>query len=509
MPPLFSLSLARQRLAHTTLAVVFEEAKAEPESAEGQAQAQNESDDFANLKVMDQVDSSSLFSSVMGIAGKKKPAPTTKSGRMWGKMRKNQTKIITFFAEENEQEREKQMRDLIDDYKKHGKVSTDRQIRVHVDPATNRYLCPMCARKFMIEGNLMAHLELVHLAQASESVQKIHDRRFGFENRSVKLLAKIDQTLQSFRSSHEPPQDPKQHSLHTPRVQKNSESPQHSRQRSPTGSCQNPLQSPGLKSPLEVPINSKHPGRPSDDEENENLQEQLAELRAQARRKLRESNSPPKMRRSDTFARSLTANQPNVLRLGTPRTIERVPSNAGSVTSSQPNWLRLGTPRTIERAPSNASMTSSVSAQSPTARNRSPDAFVRAAGRGITAYVPRAVSGIRKTSSNTSPGSAAGNERPKTSPESLSSKWFLDQEEVQAFDVIHPLHLNSRIWPFQVESYNTYLPEYVKIAGEKGRKFQIQRAHEGVEKRYVSARQKTPDLFADTIVAEAAAGSFS
>jgi hypothetical protein len=198
-----------------------------------------------------------------------------------------------------------------------------------------------------------------------------------------------------------------------------------------------------------------------------------------------------------------------VLRLGTPRTIERVPSNAGSVTSSQPNWLRLGTPRTIERAPSNASMTSSVSAQSPTARNRSPDAFVRAAGRGITAYVPRAVSGIRETGSNASPASAAGNERQKTSPERLSSKWFLDQEEVQAFDVIHPLQLNSRIWPFQVESYNTYLPEYVKIAGEKGRKFQIQLAHEGVEKRYVSARQKTPDLFADTIVAEAAAGSVS
>jgi hypothetical protein len=73
--------------------------------------------------------------------------------------------------------------------------------------------------------------------------------------------------------------------------------------------------------------------------------------------------------------------------------------------------------------------------------------------------------------------------------------------------VIHPI--NSRIWPFQVESYNTYLPKYVKIAGEKGRKLQIQLAHEGLEKGYVSARQKTPDLFADTIVAEAAPGCVS
>jgi len=431
---------------------------------------------------------------------------------MWGKMRKNATKIITFFAEEDEQEREKQMRDLIDDYKKHGKVSRDRQIRVHVDPAVNRYVCPMCARKFMVEGNLMAHLELVHLAQASESVQKIHDRRFGFENRSVKLLSKIDLALQSMRTCREPLQNAKQHSLHTHKDQTDSELQQRSRQRAPTASRptasrQNPLQSPGLKSPLEVPMNRKHPGRPSDDEENENLQEQLAELQARARRKWRESNSPRKMRHSDRFARSLTGNQPDVLRLGTPRAIERVPSSAGSVTSNTvlPSWL--GTPRTIERSPSNASMTSSVSPQSPTARNRSPDAIVCATGRGITAYAPRAVSGIRKPGSNANLASASGNERPKTSPESPSSKWFLDQEEAQAFDVIHPI--NSRIWPFQVESYNTYLPKYVKIAGEKGRKLQIQLAHEGLEKGYVSARQKTPDLFADTIVAEAAPGCVS
>ena len=473
LPPRVSLTGPRARRAHAPLAVIFEKHE-DAQHAQGQAEGGGESDGFANLKIMDSVDSSTLFSSIMGAVGKKKPepVPTTKGGKVWSKMRKNRTKVITFLAEESEQEKAELLRKLVEDYKTHGRVSATREIRVHVDPATNRYVCPMCARQFMVEGNLMAHLELTHMAEATSKASKIHERRFGFENRSAKLIARIAQIQQSITTSHD---------LHgnldyTAHEQSAGASSQRSAQTSPKSG----RHAPRIKSPLEVPINRKNPGRPSNDDENETLQSQLAELKAQARLTRRQSKSPLKMRRTDSSGRL--------------------------VISSPPLQARQGSPGSLYRVPSNLSMSSSVAPQSPPARNRSPDTFARPAG--LTTRVHQAASGLRHSSSNVSlAASLTGKERPTTAPESPATKWFLDPAEEDYFDVVHPLKANPKVWPYQTEGWDTYLPDYVKVAGQKGRKFQLQLACEGVEKRYVSVRQKTPDLFADTIVEEEMPGT--
>ena len=50
----------------------------------------------------------------------------------------------------------------------------------------------------------MAHLELIHMREMSDKASKIRERRFGFENRSNKLAARIDQIHKSIKHNSGP-----------------------------------------------------------------------------------------------------------------------------------------------------------------------------------------------------------------------------------------------------------------------------------------------------------------
>lgn len=323
----------------------------------------------------------------MDAIGKKKAnketEPTTKGAQTWRKIRKARAKVITFLSEENEQETARVLQELIEDYKKNGRVSAERQIRVHVDPATNRYVCPVCANKFLKEGNLMSHVELTHMATASDRASQIRQRRFGFENRSVKLIARIEQIRKSIKDNSEPLANLNNHPLVSPET---SVRKRHT---------------PRRKSQLEVPTFEKNPGRKMyDEDENAYMEQQLTELQMKIPRK-----------KSHQRARNSEISSPG-------RPIERMPSNESRLSIS--SSIGLG-------------FTNRSSISNP----RSPDQLLRVRIGSVdgsqVGFYPFETHDSEADMASVQRGSplpqdSASSRRPSTSPSKTCGRWLPDAE---------------------------------------------------------------------------------
>jgi hypothetical protein len=384
------------------------------------------------------------------VGGKKAPnepdpnaAPISKAGKVWGKIQKARTKVIKYITEEDDQERAKILKTLVDDYKLHGRLSSDREIRVHYDSEIRRFLCPICGAKFVKEGNLMSHIELVEMASATDKASKIHDRRFGFENRSVKLAADIDMLYRSIRSSGQPmPHRVFSHNVH-------SEASEEKVPRANDGvDRRRSAHRLRRQSPFAIPLNARNPGRDIDDEdENEEMDRSLKALRPRRRRR-GSPLSPP---------------------------LGRTPSNA-----------------------SNASVTPSL--PSPTPNSSSPDYFSRgnSAWRRPGAVVPHALPRSASNASIANSETSSASARPFTAPDTgfAGKRWMFDEITEEGLDHITPVP-DQR----QTPHWKFYLPAYVQRAGNVSLRRQMLKANNGgfTKTGYVSIREKAPDLFADTI----------
>jgi len=229
----------------------------------------------------------------------------------------------------------------------------------------------------------MSHIELTHMATASDRASQIRQRRFGFENRSVKLIARIEQIRKSIKDNSEPLANLNHHPLFSPA------SP--ARKRSV----------PRLKSPFEVPTFKKNPGRNMfDEDENAYMEQQLAELQIKI-----------PGRKSHHRARNSEISSPG-------RPIERTPSNESRLSISSSIGLRSAN-------------------RSPTSSPRSPDQFLRVRigsvdGSQIGLYpFENHDSRAHMTSPRRSfplPEDSASSRRPSTSPSKTGSRWLLDEE---------------------------------------------------------------------------------
>ena len=385
------------------------------------------------------------------VGGKKAPdepdpnaAPLSKAGKVWGKIKKARTKVIKYITEEDDQERAKILKALVDDYKLHGRLSSDREIRVHYDSEIRRFLCPICGAKFVKEGNLMSHIELVEMASATDKASKIQDRRFGFENRSVKLAADIDMLYRSIRSSGQP----MAHRVFSHNV--HSDTLEEELLRATGGADRRQRSAHRLRrqSPFAIPLNARNPGRDIDDEdENEEIDRRLKELRPRRRRR----------------------GSPLAPQLG------RTPSNA-----------------------SNASVTPSLS--SPTPSSSSPDHFSRGndVWRRPRAVVPHALPRSASNASIANSETSSASARPFTAPDTgfAGKRWIFDEISEEGFDHITPVADQH-----QTPHWKFYLPAYLQKAGNVSLRRQMLKANSGgfTKTSYVSIREKTPDLFADTI----------
>jgi hypothetical protein len=363
--------------------------------------------------------------------------PKTKAQGIWSKISKNKVKVIKFLEEENEQEHAKILQELVDDYRSNGKVSSNRQLRVQFDEESNRYLCPVCREKFVRESNLMSHVELVHLLTSSDKASRIRERRFGFENRSKKIAARIEQVYKSITSNDEPLSNLLAFTIDSPESPRSRQAPRAERERR-----KEPRR---VQSPLAIAVTSLNPGRNPDDEaEDKFIRGQIEDLARQSRK----------------GASSVSR-----------RRVSLTTSRTGSIVSVTSDGYGTPLPRP-QRTASSVSGTSCAS-----------DAL------GSPSRSPR----LLRTGSVSSLASG-----PLGSPLVSRSRVgsFMNLEDMDGLDFVPPVGDRALC-----ESWDTYLPDYIKSAGSKERHQKLQRMiHQSpTGSSYVSMRYKMPDLFADVI----------
>ena len=377
--------------------------------------------------------------------------PKTKGAKVWGKLQKARTKVIAFIEEEDVQKEAGVLRSLIDDYKQHGRVSSDREIRVHYDAENQRFMCPVCRNKFVKQGNLMSHIELIHLKSASDRASKIHQRRFGFENRSVQLAKRLDDLyLNHFKRSGEPSAKLPSH-RHTDFASENVSEKAELDTTTPLGRRMRRAYPLREQSPLAIPVHARNPGRDMDDEyEKEDMRRKLKELRPRRRRR----GSPVNPEVSPIEGNSSNASNSAV---SSPRS--PIPPSALQDLFPNEAWARRPGPFVPHGCP----------------RSPSKSSF------------PRTASSASMSNSETSSA------RPVTAPE---HRWKYDELAEEGLDHIAPVPEEH-----QTPHWKHYLPAYCKRAGNPAARRQLLDANNGcfTKTSYVSARQKTPDLFADTV----------
>lgn len=84
---------------------------------------------------------------------------------------------------------------LIEDFKAHG--PNDRSLRIELDDDSKRWQCPACAKLFVQESNVFAHIQNSHLSFNGRMISS-HKTFFGFDNKATELQNKIDQVFDTY-----------------------------------------------------------------------------------------------------------------------------------------------------------------------------------------------------------------------------------------------------------------------------------------------------------------------